>query len=525
MSIVSFILSVFISLNIQAIAQGGDIFTANIVNNQGYVVGQKSFHDFSVCGELLGPQYIVEELAVPTPYMMVNCSTRLAPKGKVEWPGSEVRTIVHQGPSSNRIDLVIVGDGYTEVEKQKFFDDAEKITQDLFGNDTFATYLPLFNVFAVFVPSVESGIGDGRPKDTALKLYRNAVVRQAIMPGDSYTAQKASELAPDVDYPILLANDPYYGGLGGQFAITTSSPLNLTTVLRHELGHNFGRVGEEYDGGGVYRGANFSSSKALGQWAHWLKENDRHIQSPLLISYSAPWKELVKGPLEQSFYVKGSGSFRVMFDFSSIGFETKEDVRMLVDDQTVTYDGKFNYDRNFYNVEGRLSSGKHTVSFVSTGKDDNNILSKLAIYQLPEDYIWGDQQVGGFLTYNQYGEAVGYRPTERTCLMKDMSSHRFCPICIENMWRNFLKEVSLIDSLSEKNGFVEVKTIPLKGKLRLAWADPDGKRVPELDDQVRWSTEGRKKGKWTAYVAFVSPEVRDPRQQEWSIHKGSLEVQ
>ena len=34
---------------------------------------------------------------------------------KAEWAGSEVRTIVDQGPSDNRIDLTIVGDGYTDI--------------------------------------------------------------------------------------------------------------------------------------------------------------------------------------------------------------------------------------------------------------------------------------------------------------------------------------------------------------------------------------------------------------------------
>ncbi|MBI4925605.1 MAG: hypothetical protein HY843_06740, partial [Bdellovibrio sp.] len=70
---------------------------------------------------------------------------------------SEVRTLVLQGPTKNRINLTILGDGYTTNEKQKFFDDAQRITDDLFKAKTFSSYLPLFNVFAVFLPSQDSG--------------------------------------------------------------------------------------------------------------------------------------------------------------------------------------------------------------------------------------------------------------------------------------------------------------------------------------------------------------------------------
>ncbi len=70
---------------------------------------------------------------------------------------TELRAIVEQGPAANRIVLTILGDGYTMGEKEKFFGDAQRMTKDLFGEKTFATYLPLFNVYAVFVPSKDSG--------------------------------------------------------------------------------------------------------------------------------------------------------------------------------------------------------------------------------------------------------------------------------------------------------------------------------------------------------------------------------
>ena len=75
--------------------------------------------------------------------------------------GAEVRILVSQGPKENRINLTMVGDGYTLAERDKFFSDANRITHELFTGSTFASYLPLFNVYAVFSPSHESGITDG----------------------------------------------------------------------------------------------------------------------------------------------------------------------------------------------------------------------------------------------------------------------------------------------------------------------------------------------------------------------------
>jgi hypothetical protein len=47
------------------------------------------------------------------------------------------------------------------------------------------------------------------------------------------------------DFPSIVGNDDFYGGLGGEFVIGTKSHTTGTIVLRHEMGHNFVNVGEE----------------------------------------------------------------------------------------------------------------------------------------------------------------------------------------------------------------------------------------------------------------------------------------
>lgn len=84
-----------------------------------------------------------------------------------------IKKIVDSGDPKNRIDIVFMGDGYTASEETKFFADIQRLTNEMFTGDTFAQYLPLFNIWAVLQPSAVSGIGTGgKPKDTAFGLYR-----------------------------------------------------------------------------------------------------------------------------------------------------------------------------------------------------------------------------------------------------------------------------------------------------------------------------------------------------------------
>lgn len=505
----------------------GDAFLptkADVVDSRGTVIGSRQVRDRSLIGKVHGFKRIIEGAeGEPTERTYLDKVPRLLPDKKPTWPGSEVRTLVEQGPSKNRIDLTIVGDGYTSAEKDKFFADAKKITDELFGNDTFKSYLPLFNVHAVFVPSKQSGIGNGRPGDTALGLYRDARMKQAVMPGNESAARKATQLAPDTDYPILVANDKLYGGLGGEFAITTSAPLNITTVLRHELGHNFGRVGEEYDGGQVYDGANFSRSSSRLPWAHFVK-GETHVHEADLLHYSAPWKELSRGEWQATITVPADSAL-MRLDFSSLGFDTKDDVELLIDGKPVAYDGLFNYDRNFYRVEMPLAPGKHTVTFREKAHDGNNVLSKVNVYALPKDFPTDKSIVGAFGNYREGGSPAGFRPTQEDCLMRDMMLRHFCSPCQENMWRNFLKEVSLIDGITHADGKVRAQLVPLGAeRLQVSWIDPAGKARPELDGKLEWATQAADKGKWKLRVAFVSDEVKDPGHEAWSVHNADFEL-
>lgn len=427
-------------------------------------------------------------------------------------PNSEVRTLIEQGPSENRIKLTIVGDGYTLNEKEKFFSDTERTVKGLFEGKTFASYLPLFSIKAVFVPSTESGIGDGSAKNTAFKLYRSpAGSKRAIMPGDESAIERALKLSGwNTDYPIVLANDDFYGGLGGRYAISTRSVRSGLLVLRHELGHNFGQVGEEYDNGSAYFGANNSGANIT--WSHWI-DGELKLQESKLLSGNYVWQNLDKRPYQNQF--KADSQFPLAFlSLSSVGWDTTNDVDVNLNGNRLTLNGGFHNDRAFYDIGPvSLLNGLNTLTVKEVVTDKNNVLGFALVYAMPKEYDFTPNKILGFATYRD-GGAKSYRPTHNSCLMRNMEYENFCSVDKENMWYQFLSRISLIDSFDIKilNGQknVIVTTLKLNG-LSLNWFKHDGTswtKLPAISNQFQWIASDDLTGRFKVSVEFKTPEVR-----------------
>lgn len=82
----------------------------------------------------------------------------------------------------------------------------------MFIGETFESFLPLFNVYALFRPSRESGIGtQGKWKDTSFRLYRDGTELRGIYCADPRAAKQACHAVGKYtcDFPSLIGNDPY----------------------------------------------------------------------------------------------------------------------------------------------------------------------------------------------------------------------------------------------------------------------------------------------------------------------------
>lgn len=424
---------------------------------------------------------------------------------KIQFETAEVRELVTEGPAENRIHLTILGDGYTVHEKSKFFTDAERITDNLFKNKTFSSYLPLFQVHAVFVASKMSGIGDGASKDTAFGLYRTPKgSKRAIYPGNERALEDALDLVARTDYPIVIANDDYYGGLGGRYAISTRSIKSGMIVLNHELGHNFGEVGEEYDGGSVYSGANSSPDAKASKWSHW--REDKNFYDAKLLSGNYVWQNLKNKPYKTNFKTQNGETLGL--ELSTVGWSSPDDVYVYVNGQKLNLGGSYHNDRNFYvldNLETQL--GNNNLEIKENIADDDNIIATAFLYAYPQGFNFLKDVTAAFATYAEFGRKT-YRPTHDGCLMRNMTLSYFCAVDQENMWHKFLNRVSLIDGILMTSENLTVVTPKLSG-LSVRWQTEDGTELATLRDQFavsRAALAGLKKIQVS--VELQTPEVR-----------------
>ena len=72
------------------------------------------------------------------------------------------KTLVNNGPPNNRINLVFIGDGYTQSElDNKYLNDVNTNVNYLFKSggliEPFPSYANYFNIYAVSIASSESG--------------------------------------------------------------------------------------------------------------------------------------------------------------------------------------------------------------------------------------------------------------------------------------------------------------------------------------------------------------------------------
>jgi IgA Peptidase M64/Peptidase M64 N-terminus len=171
---------------------------------------------------------------------------RSAPAG-----ASQVIPIEKNGDPSDKVDFLILGDGYTALEQPKFEKDARRLAEILFSTSPFKERRKDFNVWAVCPPAAESGIS--RP---STGLYRDSPIaatydafgsERYVLTFDNKAFRKAASVAP-YDFVEILANNHTYGG-GGIFNLYSTVAADSEWspyVFVHEFGHHFAGLADEY---------------------------------------------------------------------------------------------------------------------------------------------------------------------------------------------------------------------------------------------------------------------------------------
>ena len=166
------------------------------------------------------------------------------PLGKV-WP------IFENGAPSEKVDLLVIGEGYTEAEMPKFHNDAKRLVAKLFSTEPFKSRQKDFNVRALDIAAGQSGVNRPRTSDdrrTATSVQYNIFDSERyVLTFDNRSLRDVASAAP-YDFLEILVNEKQYGG-GGIFNDQATASVDSAFseyVFVHEFGHHFAGLGDEY---------------------------------------------------------------------------------------------------------------------------------------------------------------------------------------------------------------------------------------------------------------------------------------
>ena len=166
-------------------------------------------------------------------------------------PAGEVWSLFTSGPPAEKVDLLILGEGYTEDERGKFRADATRLTEALFEEEPFRSRRDDFNVWGIDLPSAAAGVSRpraGQFRRTPLSAEYNVFDSERyLLTYDNRALRDAASAAP-YEFIEILVNEEQYGG-GGifNFQATAAAGTGFAEyVFIHEFGHHFAGLADEY---------------------------------------------------------------------------------------------------------------------------------------------------------------------------------------------------------------------------------------------------------------------------------------
>ncbi|HKC23330.1 MAG TPA: M64 family metallopeptidase [Thermoanaerobaculia bacterium] len=159
--------------------------------------------------------------------------------------------LFENGPPQRKVDLLVLGDGYTEAEMPKLRADAARLVGVLFETEPFKSRKADFNVRMLELPTSEPGVL--RPQS---KIFRRTFLgtqydvfgsERYVLAPDERPLRDAASNAP-YEFLEVLVNDAQYGG-GGIYSDQATSSADTAFapyIFVHEFGHHFAGLADEY---------------------------------------------------------------------------------------------------------------------------------------------------------------------------------------------------------------------------------------------------------------------------------------
>lgn len=158
---------------------------------------------------------------------------------------------VSNGDPHKKVDVVILGEGYTKDEEKKFNSDLKKFIDVHFNHEPYKSSRNQFNIYGVLKPSEESGVDEpdhGSFKKTALNATFNSLGSERyLLTEDNKTMRDIAAHVP-YDAIYIMVNNSRYGGGGiyNLYCTFTTDNQWYAYLFLHEFGHSFAGLADEY---------------------------------------------------------------------------------------------------------------------------------------------------------------------------------------------------------------------------------------------------------------------------------------
>lgn len=192
------------------------------------------------------------------------------------------------GAKDKRVNIAIVGDGYTSSQKSLFMDDMQKVYDAIVSDPALARYVEYHNFYGIWEPSQESGAdadnissdadcSNGTSKNmvnTAFdSQYCVSNIQRLLVSNSSKVNTAVNSVLPEQDIAMVVVNTSRYGGSGGAIAVANR---DAPQIIAHEIGHSFVSLKDEYDYTAGYTPREGINATAITtreniRWSYWIE--------------------------------------------------------------------------------------------------------------------------------------------------------------------------------------------------------------------------------------------------------------
>jgi len=217
---------------------------------------------------------------------VVDPKDKFVDRSRPPSPGA-LMELQKMGDPATKVDLLVLGDGYTTAERGKFERDARRFMDTLLSTSPFREHRADFNVWGLCPAAEESGVSrpsNGTYRRSPLGASYDAFGSERyVLTMENRTLRDVASFAP-YEFIEILVNGQTYGGGGifNQYATVAIDNAWAGYVGVHEFGHQFAGLADEYYTSDV---AYLSPEKKAEPW----EPNVTALLDPATLK----WKDLV----------------------------------------------------------------------------------------------------------------------------------------------------------------------------------------------------------------------------------------